>query len=580
MTLPPHPHAAARLPLDEARLRLAQEAGGVGLWEWEPATDRVAWDATCAAMFGIRLEQFEGDLAGFARRTHPDDIDRTTRLLLDAAEQRGSFEADFRAVAPDGTCRHLLSRGQSLIDDDGQVRRVLGAVVDVTALHEALEARARSTEALAGLVDVALELGGARSVDDLVRVVVGRGTTVLGADGGAICVRDDARGVVRLSVSDSLPEQVAVDYAELSLDGPLPGSWVARHGRPVFLPDAAAGLQFSAEMQAVYDGTGRQAWATLPLRTGTRLLGSLVLSWRQPREFDSDTRDLLGAFAAQCAQALDRIIVLQAEQEAVEAAVRMSETLQRSLLTPPPQPDHLQLAVHYAPAAQLARVGGDWYDAFLTPDGATCVVVGDVTGHDRDAAARMGAVRNLLRGTAYALAASPSSVLQALERAMAGLEVDTLATALLARLEQDDALRARGARLLRWSSAGHLPPLLLRADGTALMLQTAPDPLLGLRVDAERRDWTVELDVGDTVVLYTDGLVERRGEDLDHGLERLRATAQELAAGATTLDSLVAALLAALLEGEQEDDVALVAVRLHPQDRPRPPEAGPESVPD
>jgi PAS domain S-box-containing protein len=582
---PPHPTVPTgvvpvQLPRAETRLRLAQEAAGVGLWEWDARTDRVVWDRACAAVFGIELAEFEGTLEGFARRTHPDDLPAVTEALQEAVRSVGSFTSRYRIRHADGSWRHLLARGHALPDADGVVTGVLGAVLDVTEVQEAVAASARSADRLARLATVALQLATARTVEDLVRVVVEHGTSVLGADGGAVCVRDDARGVVRLSISRTLPQEVQVEFAELPLDGPLPGSRVARDGEPVLLPDVASGLAFTPDMQVVYDGTGRLRWATLPLHAGERLLGSLVVSWADERPFDDpDEVELLQAFAAQCAQALDRIQALEAERAAAEASLRMSEVLQRSLLTPPPQPDHLHLAVRYRPASQLAQVGGDWYDAFLTPDGSTNVVIGDVTGHDRDAAARMGAIRNLLRGTAYALPAAPATVLRALEQAMAGLEVDALATAVLARVEQTAAEQERGVRALRWSNAGHLPPLLLRADGRAEVLDSEPDLLLGLVPGAERSDSTVELEPGATVLLYTDGLVERRGEDVEDGVRRLCALLEELAPQRLPLEALCDAVLARLRTDAAEDDVALVAVRVHDQDRPRPPEAGPERVP-
>ena len=576
--LVPHGVVVEQARRSDARLRLAQESGGVGLWEWDARTDRVVWDEACAAVFGIPLAQFEGTLDGFARRTHADDLPGVVAALEKAVRAGGTFRSQYRAQLPDGSWRHVLARGQALVGPDGAVSGVLGAVVDVTDFEDALAARSRAAETLARLASVALDLVHARTVEDLVRVVVERGVSVLEADGGAVCVRDDARGVVRLSVSESLPEHVQVDFAELPLDGPLPGCRVALTGEPVFLPDRDAGLAYTPTMQVVYDGTGRGRWATLPLAAGDRLLGSLVVSWEHERPFDREERDLLAAFAAQCAQALERIQALAAEREAAEAALRMSEVLQRSLLTPPPQPDHLHLVVRYRPASHVAQVGGDWYDAFVTPDGTTNIVIGDVTGHDRDAAARMGAIRNLLRGTAFALPAAPAQVLQALERALAGLQVDALATAVLARVEQDADQLARGVRCLRWSNAGHLPPVLLQVDGRARVLTTEPDLLLGLAPETVRRDAEVELRAGDTVLLYTDGLVERRGEAVDDGVERLRRLLEDLAPARLSLDEVCDQVLARLLPGEADDDVAIVAVRVHSQDRPRPAEAGPETL--
>ncbi|MBC7638726.1 MAG: SpoIIE family protein phosphatase, partial [Rhodoferax sp.] len=256
----------------------------------------------------------------------------------------------------------------------------------------------------------------------------------------------------------------------------------------------------------------------------------------------------------------------------------LAEVLQRSLLTTPPEPDHCQIVVRYVPAAQAASVGGDWFDAFLQPDGATILVIGDVMGHDTAAAAAMGQVRSLLRGIAWHSGAAPAEVLSGLDAAMQGLQVGTTATAVVARLEQSLDERGRGVTRLRWSNAGHPPPMAINADGTVMVLSGVDhDLLLGFDPLTRRAESSVMLDRGATVLLYTDGLVERRGQDLDEGLALLRETLTELVD--LPLDELCDVLLRRMLPVEAEDDVALVAVRLHLQDAPRPAEAGPERVP-
>ena len=144
---------------------------------------------------------------------------------------------------------------------------------------------------------------------------------------------------------------------------------------------------------------------------------------------------------------------------------RISEDLQRSLLTAPPEPDHVEVIVRYEPAAEAAQVGGDWYDAFLQPSGATVVVIGDVVGHDTEAAAVMGQLRGMLRGIAYRDGIGPAVVLAELDRAIEGLQMGAMATAAIARVEQTPQERAAGITRLRWSNAGHPPPLLLHPDG-------------------------------------------------------------------------------------------------------------------
>jgi serine phosphatase RsbU (regulator of sigma subunit) len=332
-------------------------------------------------------------------------------------------------------------------------------------------------------------------------------------------------------------------------------------------------------MEGVVASTGCQAWACLPLEVDGRLLGSLAVGWYEPHEFPAAELEVLDALAAQCSQGLERIQVRQAERRSAAAVRRMSETLQRSLLTDPPQPDHLQIAVRYRPAAQEAQVGGDWYDAFLTADGATCLVIGDVAGHDRDAAAAMGQMRNLTRGVTYALGEPPAAVLSALDRAIRDLAVGSLATVVLARIEGVDPGDggACSSRRLRWSNAGHPPPLVIEADGSTRLLRTEADLLLGLDPETERTDHEELLRDGATVLLYTDGLVERREDaSIDDGLERLLAAAGELAGA--PLSELCDRLLD-LLGTTGNDDIALLALRAYPEDLPRPPEAGPRIVP-
>jgi serine phosphatase RsbU (regulator of sigma subunit) len=252
--------------------------------------------------------------------------------------------------------------------------------------------------------------------------------------------------------------------------------------------------------------------------------------------------------------------------------------LQRSLLTDPPEPDHAQVVVRYVPAAQAAEVGGDWYDAFLQPGGATVLVIGDVVGHDTQAAAIMGQIRTIVRTLGAEDDLPPAEVLRRTDRVMETLRTGSAATAVVARVEQSRDERDRGVTRIRWSNAGHPPPMIVQPDGSVLPLVTAPaDRLLGVTPDAPRKESVVALERDAVVLLYTDGLVERRDQNLDDGLERLQRTLAELAG--RSLDELCDELLARMLPPDPDDDVALVAVRLHPQDQPRPAEAGPNRVP-
>lgn len=456
-------------------------------------------------------------------------------------------------------------------------RRTEEAEADLFArsreLDAALAARDRVGRRLAALAEVSMELSNTQTVEELTAVVVGRGVAVLGADGGAVAVRTE--GQLRLAMTDSLGEDARTNYSLLPLDGRMPVALATSTSAPVLLPDLEATLAHDPAMAGVVGDTGCRAWAAFPLLAGGETLGSLCVGWREDHPLSASEREVLEALAAQCAHGLQRIQVREAEQRSAEAVRRMSETLQRSLLTDPPQPDHLHIAVRYRPAAHEAQVGGDWYDAFLTPDGATNLVIGDVAGHDRIAAAAMGQVRNLLRGIAYSVGEPPALVLGALDRAMRDLAVGTLATGVLARIEQTAEMARDGERVLRWSNAGHPPPLLVQPDGTVELLMTDADLLLGLDPETPRHDHERVLRPGATVLLYSDGLIERREQSIEEGLERLVATAERLGSG--DLEALCDGLLDQA--GLRQDDVAVLALRAHPQDGPRPPEAGLEVLP-
>jgi serine phosphatase RsbU (regulator of sigma subunit) len=242
----------------------------------------------------------------------------------------------------------------------------------------------------------------------------------------------------------------------------------------------------------------------------------------------------------------------------VHAQRRLSETLQNSLLSTPTRSPDVEIAVRYKPAALDAAVGGDWYDSFLLRNGATKLVVGDISGHDREAAAAMGQVRALLRGTAYAMSDSCDKVLTALDEAMDGLDIDTLATCVMGKISADGS----GVRVLEWSNAGHPPPVLVTSGRAPILLARDPELLLGLDPTTARSAHTVELVDDSLVLLYTDGLVERRGEDLDAGLARLLDVVERLRG--LPLDELCDQLLLTMAPDPQ-DDVVLLAARVVPR---------------
>jgi serine phosphatase RsbU (regulator of sigma subunit) len=318
-----------------------------------------------------------------------------------------------------------------------------------------------------------------------------------------------------------------------------------------------AGSLVTDEVRSAWKRLNATSCTIVPLRARGETFGALALvnAGERPPHTQRQIATAMEV-ARRGALALDNAR-LYGRQHAV------AEKLQVSLLTEPPQPDDLEIAVRYRPASSHMHVGGDWYDAFAQPDGATMLVIGDVVGHDLDAAAAMGQIRSILRGLAYDRPTSPARILTRVDNVLAGLDVDHLATALVARIEQPPDQAARGLRTLRWSSAGHLWPLLLHADGTVQTLDSAPERLLGTDDAGSRSNHQATLYPDDTLLLYTDGLVEHGRTGVDEGIARLAAAATDL--HPLPLEDYCDQLLDRLLPGRPDDDVAILAVRCHPQ---------------
>jgi phosphoserine phosphatase RsbU/P len=242
---------------------------------------------------------------------------------------------------------------------------------------------------------------------------------------------------------------------------------------------------------------------------------------------------------------------------------RVKESLQRAVLPARlPAVAGVELAARYLPADMPSLVGGDWYDAFCLPDGSVAVATGDVVGHDLDAAATMGQIRNALRAYAFS-ADSPAEVLARLNRLITGLGDTGLATALFGRIDP-------AQRKFRWACGGHPPPLLIGAAGVSL-LSCPAGVMLGAVPAARARyaDAHAAVEPGDLLVLYTDGLIERRDRNLDEGFAALAGAAGDL--HGEPAETVCAALMDRLLPGqEHEDDVCLLVLRVLPPGSPRP----------
>ncbi|MER8160436.1 SpoIIE family protein phosphatase [Streptomyces sp. NPDC094472] len=310
-------------------------------------------------------------------------------------------------------------------------------------------------------------------------------------------------------------------------------------------PPSAATSSESADLFTLVEA--REA-LVIPLRLRASTFGALTLTRAAASPaFNEADRLLAEEVARRATLGLDNTRLHAAQAD-------IAATLQRALLTDLPAVPGLELAAHYQSAQRAAEVGGDWYDAFFLDDGDLALVIGDVTGHDIQAASRMSELRNMLRALAVDRPEeTPGQILRRLDTAQARLTLADSATAVLARLRP----APDGAWDLTWSVAGHPPPLLLTADGSATYLTGGHTMLLGVRPTFERPTAHATLPAGATLLLYTDGLVESRTQSLDNGMTRLR---QHATSGRhLPLPRLVAELARDL--GDERDDITLIAVR-------------------
>jgi serine phosphatase RsbU (regulator of sigma subunit) len=292
----------------------------------------------------------------------------------------------------------------------------------------------------------------------------------------------------------------------------------------------------------------------VPLTARRDLVGAVILIRAgSSRAFNQDDVDLVTDLARRAATSINNATRYTREHQTALA-------LQQALLTEP-RPPHadVECAVRYLPTGADVEIGGDWYDTVALPGGKTLLVVGDVMGHGFDAAAAMSEYRSLLRTLALQ-SDRPEAILAEAQRIVDVLGFERVATCVVVVMDP-------AAGICSFATAGHMPPLLLRPDGTRALLDLPVGPPLGVCGWHGYRDTAIEFESGSVLICYTDGLVERRGEDIEDGLARL--TDVELDP-AKPLPQLIDTLLGRFDPVAGEDDVAILAARLLPPQVPSP----------
>ncbi|MYU20579.1 SpoIIE family protein phosphatase [Streptomyces sp. SID8352] len=394
-----------------------------------------------------------------------------------------------------------------------------------TVLHQLMHLAATLTEAV-GVQDVVEQ-----TADQLLPALGAQGLVLMGAEDGRL----------RILGHRGYRAELMEEYDAIPVAAPMPGGKVLVTGVPDFFTDFA---ELSRAYPDAVHEDGMASWAFLPLIASGRPIGSLVLAYRRPQVFPPGERAALTALAGLIGQALDRARLYDAKHD-------LAHRLQAALLPHTlPRIPGLRCAARYLPAARGLGIGGDFYDLIRIGAETAGAAIGDVQGHNVDAAALMGQVRTAVHAHAMA-GASPDDVLARTNRLLMELDPGLFTSCLYVHLD----LAGRRARM---ATAGHPPPLLRQADGRTELLPVPPGLLLGVEPDTRCPALDVRVPPGSVLALYTDGLVEAPGVDIDDATATLAGLLEH--GDPKDLDAMADALIRhAPTPG---DDIALLLISL------------------
>ncbi|MFF5078945.1 SpoIIE family protein phosphatase [Actinoplanes sp. NPDC000266] len=464
------------------------------------------------------------------------DVYRTGQPFLEAETQLTVVRGP--AGRPE---QAFFTRGHSVVRDRrGEVTGVLTVAAETTQV----------TRRLQSLGDLTARLAGALTVDDVARVVLGYASASFDVDHCVFAVDDGGayRYVRRIrgEMLDEADERLPPVWKRAPNDPRAPLVAAATSGSPSFVTDGEPLREVATDRheQRV------RSLASLPLRTAS-LTGALTIGYRHAHTWLPAERALLNAAAQLVGQAAERA-------RRFEAQHGTAQLLQRSMLPEHlPELDTFRIAARYDVGVDGNAAGGDFYDAFTLLDGRLAMVLGDVAGHDVRAAAVMGQVRAALRAMALTDPAPPS-VLAGLDRLVGSLGAESRNEEIFVTVVYGVLDPADGT--ITMSSAGHPPPVLRRAGvageaPTAELVKVPPGAPLGL--GGRWQTGQVRLEPGDTILLFSDGVVERRGRALNDGLDALVAVTASAASGDPRN---LCALATTAVPGATDDDVAVLAV--------------------
>ncbi|MGW8888740.1 SpoIIE family protein phosphatase [Streptomyces sp. NPDC055749] len=552
---------ALSLPEDwPAHPDLSLALNRMGSFDWDLDSGLMHMDQPALDVFDLRPEEYDNRPITLSTRVPSDEGVRLDVLVSQALKGgRSNYGAYFRILRRDGSLQWTHTQGFIRRDGTGRPHRIIGIVRDATqelsdstARRELDEERRKRTSVVEGTTAA---LAHARTVKDVTDVLKNSQDGLANLGAASLVMGLLEAGRIHL-VADGPDGAYVPGTRYTRSDEPYPMSEVVRTLAPRFIESAE---DFAASYPILWphiSHLGITAAAYMPLIAQARPIGALGLLYSDKAGFTDDERNLLVALGSSIAQSLQRAMLYEQEHD-------LAEGLQQAMLPRRiPEVPGAQVAVRYRSARMGRDIGGDWYDIIPLPGGRVGAVIGDVQGHDTHAAAVMGQLRIVLR--AYAAEGhSPATVMARASVFLHELDTDRFATCSYAEVD----LRTGVVQMVR---AGHVDPLVRDVDGSCRRLPVEGGLPLGLSAEFGRLDYpvsTVELDPGQAMVLYTDGLVEMPGSDLDEGMQLL---VDLVTKGPKDLEELADGLCEAVDERGGEDDVAMLLLRRKAAHAPQP----------
>ena len=375
-----------------------------------------------------------------------------------------------------------------------------------------------------------------------------RAAACVGADYSNLAVVDVGMDSLRLYHHPFLTPEMRGRYTEVPMNSPVPIAVAANERRLVLLPNLES---YREDFPDILDDTraaGILATASLPLyrRNGT-LLGAIGFAWTSPPIFDGKLEAALRAVANLCVETVERAYRYDEDHELLTA-------LHASLIGELPVLPGVRVATKYLPATSAMSVGGDWYEGLILGESKIAFVVGDVTGHGITAAADMALIRGMVGALLYA-GIPLNHVFNELSGVLVQRTASLLATVAVVIVDT-------ASESLTFATAGHPSPLVRLPDGHVIRLDSANGAMIGIHSDQDGVEDSLPFPSGSYLVMFTDGLVERRDRPFDSGVDEIVVLPDDLTEPPAP-DQLVTSLLAALLNDgtHNEDDVVLLVAR-------------------